>query len=52
LTFAVISQEFISTDDDDAIVANLEDRLQKHMAKLEAVKADIIAGTVVVTDKP
>jgi len=37
--FVVISQEFISTDDDDAIVASLEDRLQKHIAKLEAAKA-------------
>jgi Ca2+-binding EF-hand superfamily protein len=35
----VISQEFINTDNDDAIVASLEDRLKKHMAKLEAVKA-------------
>ena len=39
MIFAVISQEFINTDNDDAIVASLEDRLKKHMAKLEAVKA-------------
>ena len=39
MIFVVISQEFINTDNDDAIVASLEDRLKKHMAKLEAVKA-------------
>ena len=39
MIFVIISQEFISTDDDDAIVASLEDRLEKHMAKLEAAKA-------------
>ncbi len=39
MIFVVKSQEFISTGDDDAIVASLEDRLKKHMKKLEAGKA-------------
>ena len=36
--WAIVSQEFISTNNDDAIVASLEDRLKKHMVNLEVGK--------------
>jgi hypothetical protein len=39
LTFVLLSQEFISTDDDDTIVTSLNDQLQKQLARKEAAKA-------------
>jgi hypothetical protein len=41
--FVILSQEFISTDDSDAIVTSLNDQLKKHLARKEAARALAIA---------